>query len=115
MKKALSDLVFIGVVQDKVKVFNKEWEMKTLTAQEHLEATSATADYDTLSRIYALKVEMLARSIKSVDDEPFEDKFEARSVLKEMQAPIVNKLYEEFEKLQDKQQDSLKDIQELKN
>lgn len=115
MKKALADLVFLGAVEDKVKVFGKEWEMKTLTAQEHLEATSATADYDTLSRIYALKVEMLARVLKSVDGEPFEDKFETRSILKDMQAPVVNKLYDELEKLQDKQQDALKDFEELKN
>lgn len=89
--------------------------MRTLTAEERLEATSSTADYDTLSRIYALKVEMLARSIKSVDNEPFKDKFEALGILKEMQAPVVNKLYEEFEKVQDKQSNALKELEELKN
>lgn len=115
MKKALADLVFLGAVDEGVKIFGKEWRMKTLSAEEHLEATSATADYDTLSRIYALKVEMLARSIKSVDNEPFEDRYAALKILKEMQAPIVNKLYDEYEKLQEKQLGALKDFEEIKN
>lgn len=115
MRKILQDLVFIGATEDIVKAFGKEWKLKTLTSEEHLEATNATGDFDPLSRIYALKMEILSRSLKSINEIELIDKGEAMEVVKQLQPPIVNKLYEEYEKLQKKQNESLSDLEEIKN
>jgi DNA-binding HxlR family transcriptional regulator len=115
MRKILQDLVFIGATEDTVKAFGRDWKLKTLTSEEHLEATNATGDFDTLTRIYALKMEILSRSLKGINDVELIDKNEAREVIKQLQPPIVNKLYEEYEKLQKKQNDSLSDLEEIKN
>ena len=115
MKKILEDLVLLGVVKEPIKLFNREFIMQTLTTEEHIEATNATGDFDPLTRIYALKVEILGRAIKSIDGEPIENKFEMLKTLRVMQAPAVHKLYENFEKLQIKQGEALSDFEQLKN
>ena len=59
MRKILEDLIFLGVTGDTVKLYGKEWKLQSLSADEHLAATNATAEYDTLSRIFALKMEII--------------------------------------------------------
>ncbi len=115
MRKLLEDLVFIGAAEDTVTLFGKLWKLRTLTSEEHLEATSVTGNYETYSRIYALKMEILSRSLIEVDNIPLLDKNETSEFVKKLQPPVVNKLYDEYEKILKKQDDSLKDLNELKN
>ena len=114
INKALADLIFIGSVEDEVVLFKKTWKMKTLTAEEHLASTSSTADYDPISRIFAIKVEVLSRAIKSVDGEPFGNRLEAAQTLRNMQSIIIDRLYQEYDKLQVRQENALSEFDELK-
>ncbi|MFW6014950.1 MAG: hypothetical protein ACOCRK_00770 [bacterium] len=116
MKKELQDLVFIGRIEETVKVLGKEWKMVTLNSDEHLGATNNSGKYnDTLSRLYAMKIEFLSRAIKSVSGIPFDDVDEAKEFLSEAQPTLVNRLYDKYEELQQKQNESLKDLDEIKN
>lgn len=115
MKKFLEDLIFLGAAEEIVTAFGKKWKLVTLTSEQHLEATSNTADYETLSRIYALKLEILGRSLKQIDDNILEDEKETLAFVKKLQPAVINKLYDEYEKLQQKQTDSLKELDEIKN
>lgn len=115
MKKILEDLIFLGATTNEVTLFGKKWKLGTLSSEEHLEATNMTGQYETLSRIYALKLEILGRSLKEIDGVALDDKIETIGFVKKLQPPVVNKLYEEYEKLQQKQVESLNDINEIKN
>ncbi len=115
MKKILEDLIFLGAVQEEVSLLGKKWKMQTLNSEEHLSATSSTGDYETLSRIYALKLEILCRSLKAIDGIQLDDESETFEFVRKLQPPIINKLYEEYEKLQQKQNDSLRNIDDIKN
>jgi hypothetical protein len=115
MRKVLEDLIFLGAVEEEVKAFGKSWKMRTLSSKDHLDATKETGNFDTLTRIYALKMENLGRALQSVDGVTFVDKNESLELVKQMQPIIVNKLYEEYETLQKKQNTSLENLEELKN
>lgn len=115
MRKILEDLIFIGAAEDTILLYGKKWKLNTLTSQQHLDATSATSGYDTLSRIYALKMEILGRSLKGIDDIILDNEGETIEFVKKLQPQIVNKLFDEYEKLQQKQNESLNDLDEIKN
>ena len=114
MSKILEDLIFIGEVEEEIVLFNKTWKMKTLTSEEHLSATSATADYDPISRIFAIKVEVLSRAVKSVDGVIFESRLEASKTFRNMQAIIIDKLYQKYDEIQQKQENALSKFEDLK-
>lgn len=115
MKKVLQDLIFLGRVEKEVTVFGKKWKMITLDSDEHLKATNSTGNYDNLSRLYALKVEILSRAIQGIDGIVIEDEIEGRELVTKLQPPVVNKLYDEYEKMQQKQNDSLNELDDIKN
>ena len=115
IRKALESLISEGVVEETVHVAEKSWTMKTLQSGEHLDATSSTAQYDTLSRIYALKMEILARAIKSVEGIKLDKIEESLDFIRQLQPVIVNKLYDEYEKLQTKQNEAFESVEEIKN
>lgn len=115
MRKVLEDLIFLGNIKEEVSLFGKKWVMETINSEQQLEVMSVTGNQDTLTRIYAIKIEILARAIKSVDDVLLSDLEENLEFIKKMQQPVVNKLYDEYEKLQQKQDDSLKDMESIKN
>jgi len=115
MKKVLEDLIFLGSYSEIIEFYGKKWELKTLSSGEQLEATSATGNLDTFSRIYALKLEILGRALKSVDGIKLDDPKETLEAVRKMQPPVINRLFEEYEKIQVKQDDSLKDVEEIKN
>jgi len=115
MRKVLEDLIFIGAVKETVNLFGKQWALETLSSDQQIEVMTVTGNYDTLTRIYAIKLEILARSLKAVDDIPLTDVKENLEFIKKLQQPVVNKLYDEYEKIQQKQTESLKEIDEVKN
>lgn len=115
MRKVLEDLVFIGKLEKEYPVYGKKWVLTTLTSDEQLEATSATANYDTLARVSALKIEILARSLKSVGGVELVDLNESSEFVGKLQTPIINALFTKYEELQQEQDEALKDLEDLKN
>ena len=116
MRKALTDLIFLGVIKETVEIGGHTWTLQTLTTEEQLEATSATGNYtDYVAKVYSLTIEILTRALKMVDNDPLNDKAETTEFVKQLQPIIINKLYEEYQKIQDKQNKSLESIEEIKN
>jgi DNA-binding HxlR family transcriptional regulator len=115
MRKVLEDLIFIGSIKETIDLFGKKWTLETLNSDQQLEVMTITGNYDTLTRIYAIKNEILARSLKQIDDIPLVDYKETLEFINKLQSPVVNKLYENYEKLVAKQNESLKELDEVKN
>ena len=114
MKKTLDDLIFLGVIKETVEIGGHIWTLQTLTTEEQLEVTNATGNYtEYIAKLYSLTIEILIRSLKMVDDEPFTDRAETTEFIKQLQPIIVNKLYEEYNKMQEKQSKSLENIDEI--
>lgn len=111
MNKALKDLISIGKKSKDVEVYGKTWSMHTLDTQDQLSATNSTSDYDNLSRVMALKVTILSRAIDTVDGEPLGNAGEARELLSRLQVPLINKLYDEYDKLVTAQNDELNKLE----
>ena len=115
MNKALKSLIQMGRTQKDVEVYGKVWSMHTLDAQDQLMATNSTSEYDNLSRVMALKVAILARAIDTVDGESLGNAGESRDLLSRLQVPLINKLYDEYDKLVEKQNDKLQDLDKQKD
>lgn len=115
MRKALEDLIFVGKIEETFDLYGKSWTMTTLSSREQVEATAATEGYDNLSRINALKIEILARSIKKIQNVELNDVRETLEFISKLQMPVINALFVKYEELQKKQEEALKDIEELKN
>lgn len=116
MRKILEDLVFSGYIENTVEIHDKTWRLRTLTSEQNLSAINAMTAYtENLSRIYAMKIEVLGRALKEVNGIIIEDVEEGIEFIKNLQTPIVNKLYDEYEKLYADQQKSLGETEELKN
>lgn len=115
MRKALQDLVFIGRLEEKFTVYGRDFTLATLTSSSQLDATSATDGYDTLSRVNALKIQILSRSLKKVGDVEVNDISEAIEFMGQLQMPIINELFTKYESLQKQQDDALKNLDEIKN
>lgn len=116
MRKILEDLLFVGTVKETYKIFGKEWVLKTLTSDEQLQATSSTSDYDNVSRINALKIALLSRSICEIDGVELKDLREKIEFLGKLQQPVVDMLYVKFNELQKEQNKSIEEMDsEIKN
>lgn len=115
MNKALKSLISLGRSQREVELFGKKWVMHTLDAQDQLLATDSTRDYDGLSRVMALKIAILAHAIDSVDGEGLGNAGESRELLNQLQVPLINRLYNEYEQLMNIQDDKLKELDKVKD
>lgn len=115
MRKILEDLIFTGKIEESITLFGKSWTLQTLSYDEYIEAVALSANYDTLTRVNYVKLEILARSLKAVDDDPLTDTKENLEFVKQLQIPVINKLYAKYEDIQKKQDESLKDLDEVKN
>lgn len=116
MNKNLEDLIFLGRVEEEVTLYGKKWMLRVLDSNEQLIATNESSKYnDTLARVFALKIEILGRSLSSVDGENINDIVEGIELIKKLQPIVTNNLFNEYEKLQKKQEDLLKDPEEIKN
>ena len=110
MNKALKDLLSIGRENKEVKVAGVKWKLHTLNAEEQLAATDSTGDYDNLTRVMALKIAILSRALESVNGEPLGNVGETRDALNKMQFSIVNKLFDEYDKMITNQEKVLTDL-----
>ena len=108
MNKALKDLISMGKTGSEITLYGKKWKMHTLNSQDQLAATNSTGAFDDLSRVLAMKIAILARAIDTVDGEPIGNPSEARELLSQLQAQLIHKLYDEYDKLIEQQNDKLK-------
>jgi hypothetical protein len=115
MRDIFNDLVFLGRIEKEVKLFGKKWTLSTLTAEQQVEATAATSDLEAIARVNALKIQILSKSLKKINDIEFIDEREALEVVSGLQLPVVNALFTEYESVQREQDEKLKDLDELKN
>lgn len=115
MSKVLNDLIELGSTKKDVKAFGKTWKMHTLNIKDQLTATNSTSDYDTLSRVVALKVAIVANAVDSVDGQSLGNKSERREIFGKLPIPIINHLYNEYEKLIDSQNEKLNDLSKNDN
>lgn len=115
MSKVLNDLIELGSAKKDVKAFGKTWKMHTLNIKDQLTATNSTSDYDTLSRVVALKVAIVANAVDSVDGQSLGNKSERREIFGKLPIPIINHLYNEYEKLIDSQNKKLNDLSKNDN
>lgn len=116
MRKVLEDLVFIGTVTEKYKLFGKDWVLKTLNSNELLEASSSTERYDSLARIGAMKITLLSRSLIEVNGIELKDINEKLELLGKLQQPLIDVLFEKYEELQKKQNDAISEMEsDIKN
>lgn len=116
MRQILEDLIFIGTLRETYKLFNKEWTLRTLTADEIIQVTGYSSKYDQLSKINAIKVGTLARSLVSIDNVELKDLDEKIEFLSKLQQPIIELLYNKYEDLLKKQNEEMKNLDEnLKN
>ena len=114
MRKALNDLIFLGVIKETVEIAGHIWTIQTLTTEEQLEVTNAASNYNNHVLKISLTIETLLRAIKTVDNVLIIDKNEAAEFIKQLQPIIINKLYAEYIKIQEKQNKSLENIDEIK-
>jgi hypothetical protein len=115
MRKIFEDLIFVGRIEKEFDLYGRKWLLATLTTEEQVEATSVTGNFDTISRVNAIKMQILCRALKSIDGNKFLDFNEAFEVLGKMQYPVLNSLFNKYEDLQKDQDDSLKQLDEIKN
>mgnify|MGYP007070295490 CR=1 FL=1 len=112
MNKALKNLINMGQTTAEVTVYGSKWKMHTLDSQDQLVATNSTSAFDDLSRVLAMKIAILSRAIDSVDGEPLGNAGEAREALSKLQASLIHKLYDEYDKLIEQQNTKLKQLEE---
>jgi hypothetical protein len=65
--------------------------------------------------VYSLKIEILSRALKGIDDIVLDDAAETLELVNKLQPALVNKLYEKYEEMQIKQNSSSEDLTEIKN
>lgn len=112
MNKTLKNLINLGTTSKEVEVFGSKWKMHVLNTQDQLVATNSTSQFDDLSRVLAMKVAILSRAIDTIDGEPIGNAGEAREMLAKLQAGMVHKLYDEYDKLVEQQNDKMRKLEE---
>ena len=115
MRKIFEELIFVGRVDKEFDLYGHKWVFTTLTTEEQVEATASTGNFDTIARVNAIKMQLLSKSLKSIDGNKFLDAQEALELLGKMQYPILNSLFSKYEDLQQEQDETLKSLDEIKN
>lgn len=115
MRKDLEDLIFLGSMRETYNLFGKKWTLRTITSDEQLKSTIATSNFDMVTRLHAVKLEVLAYSLESIDGVVLNDAVETIEFLRKLPMQVINSLFAKYDELQSKQNEALEDIEELKN
>lgn len=115
MRKVLEDLIFLGSMKETYELFGKKWTLRTITSDEQLKATIATANFDLVTKLHALKMEILAYSLEAIDNVVLNDSGETIEFLRKLPMQVINTLFEKYDELQLKQNEALENSEELKN
>lgn len=115
MRKVLQSLIEEGTYSDVVEFNNHQYKFAVLNSGENVEVMNVTGKMDALTRINAIKIETLARSLKEIDGMKLNDLDEKLEFFRSMQIADVNALYEEYNKIFQKQVDESKNIEDIKN
>tara|TARA_B100000131_G_scaffold301791_1_gene324319 strand:- start:1222 stop:1686 length:465 start_codon:yes stop_codon:yes gene_type:complete len=123
----LRDLVFLGSVEDTVRIGNFEFKIRTLNGKQQKAALSLTMQKDDDERLAVLRSAILASAIVSVNGAPLESAYEDLnpdgpnlsdldkkiSVVESLQTSVVDRLYLRYDELtklanDDVEEDALK-------
>jgi hypothetical protein len=115
MRKIFEELIFVGRIEKEYDLYGHKWLLATLTTEEQVDATASTGNFDNIARVNAIKMQFLSKSLKSIDGNKLLDQNEALELLGKMQYPLLNSLFEKFEELQNEQDLTLKELDEIKN
>lgn len=106
---SLEQLVKIGRVEEVVEIASFKFKLVTLSSAENTEVISLTSNIkEDDMRFGALRYEILARAVESVNDVPFESFYKGaetgkikkrEQVLKLLQQTVVNSLWEAYDKV----------------
>lgn len=116
------ELALLGSQKETVSVLGRKILIQTLDADEEASATAAVSMWDPETRKRVLKVEKLARAIKSIDGAPFSvsesemkdgvsPMMAARRSLFKWQGPVLDRVHAELEKLEKRRDLALDEIE----
>jgi len=105
------ELALIGAQRQESVVLGRKFKFRTLNSDEESMAENAAAVFNGSTKIRILRIEKLARAIESIEGQPFAldelDKTKgmtllnkARESVYKWQPPVVDRIYEEYEKLE---------------
>ena len=115
MNKALKSLISIGRAEKDIEIYGRVFHIHTLDMHEQLLATNSTSEYDNLSRILAMRIAILSYAVDSIDGEDLGNNSEIREIFSQLQVPLINKIYNEYEKLADQQAEDLRKLEQNNN
>ena len=122
---AIEDLLLFGSLRYEASVLNMRFTVKTLTVADKEASYGAVAHLPATSFVHFsnLRDELLARAVETVNGLPLESYFKSEGpvehmttmdkrvgVIKKMHGPIVDKIYELYNILEDKASRALLDV-----
>lgn len=114
MNKALRGLLDLGKADEPITLLGHKWELHSLSTDEQIASVAATSNHDNFSRTAIFKLATLSRALTAVDGTPTGNVGETRELLSQMQASVINMLYDEYDAMITKHRDSLLDDEQKK-
>jgi hypothetical protein len=107
--KRLEDLLFLGKITKEIEILGHKFKISTLSHREHNDIVKQLYKFGDSADLFTIRVITLANVLKTVDDTPlsemqatgdFESEFSKRSfIIDGMQLGVVERLYDEYNKL----------------
>lgn len=117
MKKELEKLIFEGVLTDTIKIWGKTWTLQTINISDRMDLSKKiNSDNDNLN-LLKLKVELIAKSLVSIDDIILDDIEEKLEFVNKLPLAVIDKLFSKFDEMTTTLNKTIddKDIEEIKN
>lgn len=118
LRRDISQLLYLGRIEEVISAFGFEFRMCTITSAETTESFNVLAGLDDLARINQMRIEFLARSIKTVNDAPLEQIYDGpefydndsrkgrvsildrkRDTIGKLEPTVLTQLFNEYQKL----------------
>lgn len=125
----LERLLYTGVLEEEVNILGQKVKMKVLNSGEQQDVFEATSSFDPVTRLRAMQLETLARSIIAFNNIPITLKLEEDnenpitpkemkqklieqklSFLRKASTPLIDELYDEYDKLRLKQENQITEL-----
>lgn len=116
------ELAVVGSIKDTPTILGRKFALSTLDSDAEAMAGQASASFDSVTKEHVLKVEKLARAISTIDGVSFsltaEEKGQgmtelgkARRLLYKWQSPVINRVYQELEKLEKRRDEAVAELE----
>ena len=114
-KQFIKDIVFNGYGTKTVHRFDRDWEFRTLNRYEHMQVYSfAFAGTDNRVNWEKFKQVVLRTALVSVNRIPTDDEINER-LFSSLQKPVIDALFEEYQKIDALQLEAIDNIENIKN